>query len=200
MRLRASADRHEIRQQYLPLLWLRLVKMLEVRGNDPQCIDDVIQLMDSYYLTKDDWDAIVELGVGPQDADRVKLSPQTKSNFTRKYNASSHPLPFLKAGGAPATAKASKTKPDLEEAIEESDDDALLDPAVDEGDDEELDLKKDKYVQAPKKRKAAPKKRAREISAAEDEDASESEGPSSKRGKVKGKGKGKASRGRPTKS
>lgn len=81
MRLRASGDRHEIRQQYLPLLWANLVKKLEVEGKE--AVPNVIELMDSYFLTKDDWDAIMDLGVGPMAADTVKIETQAKSTFTR---------------------------------------------------------------------------------------------------------------------
>jgi replication factor C subunit 1 len=34
-------------------------------------------------LTKDDWDAILELGVGEADQDKVKIDSQAKSTFTR---------------------------------------------------------------------------------------------------------------------
>ena len=39
--------------------------------------------MDSYFLTKDDFDAIMELGVGPMDMQKVKIDTQTKATFTR---------------------------------------------------------------------------------------------------------------------
>lgn len=81
MRLRTSGDRHEVRQQYLPVLWERLIRRLEVEGKD--CIGDVIKLMDSYFLTKDDFDYIMELGLGPQSQNSVKLETATKSAFTR---------------------------------------------------------------------------------------------------------------------
>jgi len=81
MRLRTTGDRHEIRQQYVPLLWQQLVKRQVDEGKD--CIEDVISLMDSYYLTKDDYDAIIELGVGPMDMEGVKVETQVKSAFTR---------------------------------------------------------------------------------------------------------------------
>lgn len=159
MRLRASGDRHEIRQQYLPLLWYRLVKELQIEGKDG--IPDVIALMDSYYLTKDDWDAIVELGVGPMEMEHTKFDTQTKASFTRTYNQISHPLPYIKASQVVAPAKKAKDKPDIEDAFDESDsgassgnDQAVLD------EDEPLDLKKDKYVKAPKKIKAAKGKKA----------------------------------------
>jgi replication factor C subunit 1 len=81
MRLRTSGDRHEIRQQYLPVLWERLIRRLELEGKD--CIEDVIELMDSYFLTKDDFDYIMELGLGPQSQNGVKIETATKSTFTR---------------------------------------------------------------------------------------------------------------------
>lgn len=83
MRLRASGDRHEIRQQYLPTLWNKMVKKLEVEGKE--CVEDVIDLMDSYFLTKEDYDAIVELGLGPMDMEKVNIESQTKATFTRLY-------------------------------------------------------------------------------------------------------------------
>lgn len=122
-------------------------------------MEDVIDLMDSYFLTKDDWDAILELGVGPMAMESVKLEAQTKAAFTRLYNQQSHPLPFMKASSVVAPRKSSKEKPDLEEAIDESesDGDAIVEAdADDDEDDAPLDLKKDKYVKAPKK-KAIPK-------------------------------------------
>ena len=170
MRLRASGDRHEIRQQYLPLLWYRLVQELLLEGKD--ALGGIIDLMDSYYLTKDDWDAILELGVGPMNMENIKIDSQVKTSFTRTYNQMSHPLPYMKASSIVAPKKKSKERPDIEEALDESDsgvssggEEAILD------DDQPLDLKKDKYVAAPKKKKKAAAK--------------------GKKGATKGSGKGK---------
>ena len=170
MRLRASGDRHEIRQQYLPLLWYRLVKGLQLEGKD--ALGSIIDLMDSYFLTKDDWDAILELGVGPMDMEHIKIDTHVKTSFTKTYNQLSHPLPYMKASSIVAPKKKSKERPDIEEALDESDsgvssggEEAILD------EDQPLDLKKDKYVAAPKKKKNAAAK--------------------GKKGAAKGKGKGK---------
>lgn len=81
MRLKASGDVSEIRQQYLPVLWHQIVKRLALEGKD--CVQEVIDLMDSYYLTREDFDAMLELGVGPQDESLVKIESQTKATFTR---------------------------------------------------------------------------------------------------------------------
>lgn len=81
MRLRSSGDRHEIRQQYLPVLWTQTIRRLEREGKS--CVEEVIDLMDSYFLSRDDFDYIMELGLGPQDQELVKLETQTKATFTR---------------------------------------------------------------------------------------------------------------------
>lgn len=200
MRLRASGDRHEIRQQYLPLLWYRLIKDLEQNGKDQ--VETVIDLMDSYYLTKDDWDAILELGVGPMNMESIKIDTQAKSAFTRIYNQKSHPLPFMKASNILAPRKSTKDKPDLEEALDntDDDDDPTVDAAdVDDDEDAPLDLKKDKYVKAPKKKfaakKAAPKPKGKaknnegseEDITDEDDDAEEEVQPKKRRAPAKGK-------------
>ncbi|PGH23457.1 hypothetical protein AJ80_02410 [Polytolypa hystricis UAMH7299] len=163
MRLRSSADRHEIRQQYMPALWNRLVGKLQDDGKD--AVDEVIDLMDSYFLTREDWDSIMELGLGPMDQKDVKIESQTKATFTRLYNQRSHPLPFMKATSIVAPKHLPKVKPDLEDAIDESDEgeEILGDEEVKE-DADELDLKKDKYIKAPKK--TAAKKKAASSKAA----------------------------------
>ena len=81
MRLRVSADRHEIRQTYLPILFELLVRRLEKEGKE--VVPEIIELMDQYFLTKDDWDAVLELGVGKNEMEGVKIESQTKATFTR---------------------------------------------------------------------------------------------------------------------
>ncbi|KAF4552092.1 Replication factor C subunit 1-like protein 1 [Elsinoe fawcettii] len=183
MRLRTTGDRHEIRQQYLPTLWAELGKRLEQEGKE--AVDEIIALMDSYYLTKDDFDAILELGVGPQAQDKLKIDSKDKAAFTREYNKRDHPLPFIKASSVQAPKKLGKEKPDLEEAIEESDEDEVVD--IKEEDDEDVDLSKDKYVKQPKK-KAAPKGKGAKKAVDDDE---EDEKPKKAKGKAAGKAKGK---------
>jgi replication factor C subunit 1 len=186
MRLRTSANRFEIRQTYLPLLFDLLVRRLQTEGKE--AVPEIIQLMDEYFLTKDDWDAILELGVGPDDAERIKIESQSKATFTRMYNQQSHPMPFMKASQVVASKRGTaKEKPDLEEAFEESGDEALpdADAEVEEGE-EDLDLSKDKYVKQPKKKKAAPAKKGKKKDADEDEDE-EDEKP--KKAKAKGRAK-----------
>ncbi|CAK7198991.1 DNA replication factor C complex subunit Rfc1 [Sporothrix eucalyptigena] len=182
MRLKASGDHNEVRQQYLPVLWYQLIKQLENEGKE--AIDDVIELMDNYYLTRDDVDAIREMGLGPMSEDTVHIDTQTKAAFTRIYNGMAHPVPFMKTTNNVTVArKSARDAPDLEEAIEEEDDADVIAEPVDE-DEEELDLKKDKYIKQPKAKakRAAPKKAAKSKAADDDED--EDDAPKA-RGKAK---------------
>ncbi|RPA86218.1 DNA replication factor C, large subunit [Ascobolus immersus RN42] len=154
MRLRTSGDRHEVRQSYLPTFWYRLAKTLEIEGAD--AVDKVIDLMDDYYLTKDDYDAIIELCVGPLAEGNLNIPSQVKSTFTRQYNQRSHPMPFMRASHVVGGPKMKKEVPDLEDAIPESDIEEDIEEAAIKEEEEEEDITKDKYIKQPKK-KAAPK-------------------------------------------
>jgi replication factor C subunit 1 len=100
MRLKVSGDKSEIRQTYIPALFPHIVKPLSETGavsefyhfdntaltHEQSAVDEVIDRMDGYYLSKEDWDTIVELGVGDRKDDVVlkKITAATKSSLTRK--------------------------------------------------------------------------------------------------------------------
>ncbi|KAL9051551.1 MAG: hypothetical protein Q9162_005943 [Coniocarpon cinnabarinum] len=187
MRLRANTEKDELRMQYLPLLWSCLVKRLDVEGKD--ALDDIIAMMDYYYLTKEDWDSIAELGVDYMEQDKVKLETSTKAAFTRMYNQASHPMPFIKATQVQQPKKLPKEKPDVEEAIEESEEEVFEDEEAGKDDDEqgtlEDQLGKDKYIKKPKAKKATNKGK-KAVGTETDHNNAPDEPPK------KGKGKGKA--------
>lgn len=147
---KTSGNSRELRQQYLPLMTRKLLDPL--LDKKAEGVPEVIEFMDSYYLTREDWDAIMEMGVGPDSGEErmKKLETQTKSAFTRKYNTSSHPVPYIKSGTA-MDMKASKAQPDSGDVVNEE--------VEKEEEEEEEDISKDKYINQPKK-KAAPKKAA----------------------------------------
>lgn len=98
-------------------------------------------------------------------------------------------MPFMKASSVTQPKKQAKEKPDLEEAIEESDDGEVIEEIKDE--DEDIDLSKDKYVKQPKK-KAAPKKGGKKKAKDEEDDDEEDVKPKGKgRAKAAPKGKNK---------
>jgi len=84
MRLCASGGRDEIRQQYMPLLASKIV--LPLMDDGASAIEETIQVMDDYYLGKEDWDAFVELGVDTMKDELIlkKIASATKAAFTRQ--------------------------------------------------------------------------------------------------------------------
>jgi replication factor C subunit 1 len=114
---------------------------------DPDCnppqsaVNEVIERMDEYYISKEDWDTILELGVDDKKDQIVakSISTATKSALTRKwvvvrsssfrsptlwffffdrYNATEHPIPFHRAQDLGKIPKklTGGAPPDLEEA------------------------------------------------------------------------------------
>ncbi|KAJ7499567.1 replication factor RFC1 C terminal domain-containing protein [Mycena latifolia] len=159
MRLKVSGDKSEIRQSYIPALFPHIIKPLMDVG--ASVVDEVIEKMDEYYLTKEDWDTIVELGVDDKKDDAVlkKISTATKTTLTKKYNSAQHPIPFHKASDLGKVPKKlpGGPAPDIEDAFD-------MDEAVDDASDDDKaskdadDISKDKLIKAPKKKAAAPKK------------------------------------------
>lgn len=85
MRLKVSGDRKEIRQSYLPVLYPKLYDPLVEEGD--AAIEQVIELMDEYYLTKDEWDAIIEIfAMGDASVDDLmkRIPTKVKASFTRQ--------------------------------------------------------------------------------------------------------------------
>ncbi|KAG6885025.1 hypothetical protein C0993_006441 [Termitomyces sp. T159_Od127] len=131
-------------------------------------VDEVIERMDEYYLSKEDWDSVVELGVDQNKDDLVlkKISAATKAALTKKYNGSEHPIPFHKGQNIGKPKKlAMEPLPDLEDVYD-------LDEANEEASDDESqknstkildDVSADKLIQVSKKRKTSMKNKAKNI-------------------------------------
>lgn len=159
MRLSTSTDKLGLRLSYLPTLKNRLLLPLVKEGSAG--VDEIIKFMDDYYLTKEDWDTVMEFMVGPDKTDVTikKIPSSVKSAFTRKYNGMTHPVAIYKTGSSIGGATASK--PDFEDIV---DADTASVAAEDENneDDGAINLKKDKLIKQkarPTKRKAATTKK-----------------------------------------
>ncbi|GMM37221.1 replication factor C subunit 1 [Saccharomycopsis crataegensis] len=153
-KLRTLTNKSELRMNYLNLLAQKLSVPLMQKGAEG--IEETISILDNYYLTKEDWEYVLDFGVGtnPYKLDIVqkKIASTVKSSFTRKYNASTHPVAIYVVGTAGVgRGGASSAKPDLDEAAAED-----AEENNDEDDEEEQDIKKDKLI----KQKKAPAKRA----------------------------------------
>lgn len=49
-------------------------------------MDDIIERMDDYFISKEDWEALIELGVGENQGGIIvkKIAAAVKSSLTRK--------------------------------------------------------------------------------------------------------------------
>lgn len=156
-RMRTSTSKNELRLDYVPTLALRLSAPLINEGEEG--IPQVVGYMDNYYITKEDWDNLIDFGVGNNTGANIlaQIPTKVKSAFTRKYNAASHPVAIIKTGNSVAGA-AAKQKADFEEVFE---DDTINDDEEPESqNDDKLDLKKDKFIKAVKPKKTPAKKAA----------------------------------------
>lgn len=137
MRLHISASKDEVRLSYLSPLIAFMTEHLIKNGMDG--IDNAISLLDDYTILKEDYDAILELGIGRCDGEKIqtKISSNVKSAFTRKYNKETHSMPYA--------IQSSKKR------IEREDDEI-----EDDGEDE-IDITKDKMIKEKKSKKSRKK-------------------------------------------
>lgn len=150
-----TASAEEVRQEYIPALTNSLCKPLVEKGVD--AIPEIIEVMDSYYLSKDDFDIIMEMGIGEKSGEVLmkKVNPNTKRTFTRLYNKESHPTSFIAPITVNKKAKTEKVIPDSEEVVDL--DDAINDDDDDENEDNEI-LDKKALSAAGVKAKTKPTK------------------------------------------
>ncbi|CUS20441.1 LAQU0S01e06656g1_1 [Lachancea quebecensis] len=152
-RLSTSTDKLGLRMDYMPTLKKRLLDPLVERGND--AVPEVIQTMDDYYLSKEDWDSIMEFMIGSDKTDlQIKKIPTAvKSGFTRKYNSMVHPVAIYKTGSTTAVGAKSATIPDFEDIVDADDNVPPADEEEESKDD--TDFKKDKLIKQGKPKAAS---------------------------------------------
>ncbi|KTW32453.1 replication factor C subunit 1 [Pneumocystis jirovecii RU7] len=137
MSLKTTGNCNEIRQFYVPLLFDLLLRRLQNKGQD--AIPNIIRLMDEYFLSKEHSEYILELGIGPNNGNLLKIPSQTKASFTKQYNKANHPIAFC---STIATNKSNikHNIPDLEDILETNPEEP------EELDSENDDPGKDKFI------------------------------------------------------
>lgn len=151
MSLKITGNCSEVRQFYIPLLFDLLLRRLETKGQD--VIPDIIRLMDEYFLSKEDSEYILELSIGPNNGNLLKIPTQTKVSFTKQYNKANHPIPFC------TTIESTKpgivyNTPDIDDALEMNN----LDESRERLSENEDDIGKDKFIIQNGKRGKKPHK------------------------------------------
>jgi replication factor C subunit 1 len=93
MRLHISANKRGLVLDYLHVLKKELSVPLIKKGADG--IAKLIEFMDMYCITRDDFDTIMEVSTWPGQKDPMSLiDSKVKAAFTRTYNKESHMNPF----------------------------------------------------------------------------------------------------------
>lgn len=94
LRLKTSSNKYSVGMDYLSIFKDRLTRPLIKQGSDG--VDKVLSVMNEYFLTRDDFDTILELGTWPGQVDLMtKIDSKVKAAFTRAYNKESHKNPFV---------------------------------------------------------------------------------------------------------
>ncbi|KAI9269006.1 replication factor RFC1 C terminal domain-containing protein [Phascolomyces articulosus] len=153
MRLRSSANRFEVRQNYVPTFVDRIFGDLKEVNNQ---LDEAIAIMDEYYMQRDNLEALNELMISSSNAKKpfAALSAAQKSTFTRKYNSQNHPVLFH-IGGETIKKKLAAPAEDREGEIYEEEPDFGADVSEEE-DVEDETVDQDSLISESKKRKKAP--------------------------------------------
>uniref|UniRef100_A0A2K5D8E2 Replication factor C subunit 1 n=1 Tax=Aotus nancymaae TaxID=37293 RepID=A0A2K5D8E2_AOTNA len=93
MSLRTYSSKRTVNMDYLSHLRDALVQPLTSQGVDG--VQDVVALMDTYYLMKEDFESIMEISSwGGKPSPFSKLDPKVKAAFTRAYNKEAHLTPY----------------------------------------------------------------------------------------------------------
>uniref|UniRef100_A0A8C0T5R2 Replication factor C subunit 1 n=1 Tax=Canis lupus familiaris TaxID=9615 RepID=A0A8C0T5R2_CANLF len=93
MSLRTYSSKRTVNMDYLSHIRDALVQPLTSQGVEG--VQDVIALMDAYYLMKEDFENIMEISSwGGKPSPFSKLDPKVKAAFTRTYNKEVHLTPY----------------------------------------------------------------------------------------------------------
>ncbi len=149
MRIHISANKLGVGMDYLSVLKTLLTKPLIKKGVEG--IPRVIELMNEYSITREDFDTICELATWPNQKDPTsEIDAKTKSAFTRQYNKEAHKNPFTLVD----IKKLKSTKL--------TDDDGGIGGEEDEGAEEEEekadDIKSDAMIKMKERKPAAASK------------------------------------------
>ncbi|XP_045406496.1 replication factor C subunit 1 isoform X2 [Lemur catta] len=93
MSLRTCSSKRTVNMDYLSHMRDALVQPLTSQGVEG--VQEVVALMDSYYLMKEDFENIMEISSwGGKPSPFSKLDPKVKAALTRAYNKEAHLAPY----------------------------------------------------------------------------------------------------------
>ncbi|KAM4854962.1 replication factor C subunit 1 [Thomomys bottae] len=121
MSLRTYCSKRTVNMDYLSHVRDALVQPLIAQGAEG--VQDVVTLMDAYYLMKEDFENIMEISSwGGKPSPFSKLDPKVKAAFTRAYNKEAHLTPYaLQVVRASRSSTGPALDPEDNEELQEDD-------------------------------------------------------------------------------
>ncbi|KAI5951893.1 rfc1 [Candida jiufengensis] len=138
-RIQTSTTKTELRTDYLYPLFTKINDHLK-----QDKVDEAISTMDDYYLTKDDFENLLEIL-----DQKSQLTTKQKTAFTKKYNSTTHPTVIYKTGNSLGSNKKQPAqKVDYEDVVEDDVDVPDNDDNDEDSNSDKIDSKKDKLIKA----------------------------------------------------
>lgn len=179
--LSTSGSKLELNMDYVPHLRRVLTRPL-IHANSENCtsmVSEVIEVMDSYHLMKEDWDSILEVGQFEGKAKlQSSIDSKVKAAFTRAYNKECHLAPY----------SSQTTKKKRGKAATEADENEGGEEEAESGED---DIEHNSMIKVKKPTKAGSSGRGKKGKTNQTTSSGSNQSKAS-RGKGSGKGKGKA--------
>lgn len=148
--LRTRTSKRALNLDYLPYMRDKLVQPLAAHGADG--VQEVVDIMDTYYLMKEDYDNIMDIcSWGGKPTPFSKLDSKVKAAFTRGYNKEAHLTPY-----SLQIVKASKKDTASALQSEYAEEANIEDTQAEEN--QEDDVSVDAMIKAKKAKQAKPSK------------------------------------------
>jgi len=160
MKTRMNADWKRILLDYAPCLRGLLSQPLLREGQNG--IDEVISILDAYYLSREDWETILDMtSVQMKSNPKDNIPTAVKSAFTRAYESRDHHTSTVSAIKVKKSASGNDSATAVDEEIIVEKDEKESEEA-DEDDNEDDQPEKDKFIKSSSGagKKAAGKKSA----------------------------------------
>ncbi|XP_021104259.1 replication factor C subunit 1 isoform X1 [Heterocephalus glaber] len=121
MSLRTYSSKRTVNMDYLSHIRDALVQPLTSQGVEG--VQDVVALMNTYYLMKEDFENIMEISSwGGKPSPFSRLDPKVKAAFTRTYNKEAHLTPYsLQVIKTPRSSTGPMLDSDYNEELHEDD-------------------------------------------------------------------------------
>lgn len=127
--LQVTANRTDLRLDYASSLRRRMIRPLEVRGGEG--IPQVVEFMDAYSMSRNDWDTVVEL-TSLSKGSEPNIETKVKTKFTRDLKKVRPLSRFAKGPQQPRKTASKDASTGISLQVGDTDENAEMEEEVDE--------------------------------------------------------------------